>query len=98
MPLSEFSAPLPRMAANNVAAGGHNRVTIQHGSLPGVVIRHGKRARRPHLQQPGAGALAGPMPTWTSFMLEIASSELGIRGTAGLPNLAASPSELNIRR
>jgi hypothetical protein len=55
------------------------------------VIRHGKRARRPHLQQPGAGALAGPMPTWTSFMLEIASSELGIRGTAGLPNLAASP-------
>jgi hypothetical protein len=31
-------------------------------------------------------------------MLEIASSELGIRGTAGLPNLAASPSELSIRR
>ena len=30
-------------------------------------------------------------------MLEIASSELGIRGTAGLPNLAASPSELSIR-
>jgi hypothetical protein len=48
--------------------------------------QHGKRARRPHLRQPGAGALAGPMPTWTSFMLEIASSELGIRGTAGLPN------------
>ena len=28
-------------------------------------------------------------------MLEIASSELGIRGAAGLPNLAASPSELS---
>ena len=38
-----------------------------------------------------AGPLAGTMPTWTSFMLEIASSELGNRGTAGLPNLAASP-------
>ena len=35
------------------------------------------------------------MPTWISFMLEIASSELGVRGTAGLPNLAASPSELS---
>jgi hypothetical protein len=29
--------------------------------------------------------MAGPMPTWTSFMLEIACSELGIRGTAGFP-------------
>jgi hypothetical protein len=30
---------------------------------------------------------------WSSFRLEIASRELGIRGTARLSNLAASPSE-----
>ena len=41
--------------------------------------------------------LAGPMPIWIIFMLEAASSELGIRGTARLPNPAAISSEMSIR-
>src|SRR5713226_907624 len=40
----------------------------------------------------------GPTPIWIIFMLEAASSELGIRGTARLPNPAAISSEMSIRR
>ena len=38
-----------------------------------------------------------PTPKWSIFMLEAASSELGIRGTARLPNPAAISSKMSIR-
>jgi hypothetical protein len=41
--------------------------------------------------------LAGPTPIWVIFMLEAASSEVGIRGTARLPNPAAISSEKRIQ-
>ena len=56
-----------------------------------------QEVRLPPFQQPGAGVLAGPTPIWIIFMLEAASSELGIRGTARLPNPAAISSEMSIR-
>jgi hypothetical protein len=40
-------------------------------------------------QRSGVGVRAGPTPRWSIFMLEAASSELGIRGTARLPDPAA---------
>ena len=58
----------------------------------------GYQARQEGATASLTATLVGPMSTWTSFMLEIASSELGIRGMAGLPNLAASPSEPSIHR
>jgi hypothetical protein len=60
-------------------------------------IRRGKKTRLPRFQQPRAGELGGLTPIWIIFMLEVASSELGIRGTARLPNPAANSSEMSIR-
>jgi hypothetical protein len=60
-------------------------------------IRRGKRVCLSQFQRPRVDVRAGPTPKWSIFMLEAASSEIGIRGTARLPNPAAISSKMSIR-